>query len=137
MNVTNVINASTSIKFFSPLSVVILSITLFVVFSGVGCNDEAKDDQMVNSVSKYSGIPMLDIESPGLSAEIYSETVRIMGVTDQDKVYVMGAEHDVHDGKFDVVLPLDLGEHRVPVWVGNGLTTTTISMQIIRKTYEE
>jgi hypothetical protein len=137
MNVTNIINASTSIKFFSPLSVVILLIALFVVFGGAGCNQKAGDLSEAGVVTKYSGIPLLDIESPGLSSEVYSETVRIMGNTDQDKVYVMGAEHNVKDGEFDVILPLELGEHRIPVWVGNGFTTTTISLQIIRKIYEE
>lgn len=112
-------------------------ITLFVVFGGAGCNDGVKDDQAVNSVARYSGIPMLDIESPGLLAEIYSDTVRIIGSTDQNAVYVMGMEHGVVDGRFDVILPLDIGEYNVPVAVGNGFTTTTISLQIIRKNYEE
>jgi|GEM_PF-1711550 len=116
---------------------VIILITLFVIFGGMGCNQKIDDLNKADVVKKYSGIPLLNIEFPGLSAEIYSETVRIQGETDQEKVFIMGAEYDVMNGKFDVALSLDLGEHLVPVWVGNGLTTTTISLQITRKSYEE
>jgi hypothetical protein len=122
------------LKVFSPISFAILIIALFMVF-GAGCEDLGLNDEPVVETKKEVklGIPMLDITEPGLTATINEEQLRIVGETDQEKVYIMNAPFDAPGGTFDAIILMDPGVHDVPISAGNGLTTTTISLKITRK----
>ncbi|MDF1497435.1 MAG: hypothetical protein P1P90_05250 [Patescibacteria group bacterium] len=120
-------------KLFSPVSFIVLVIAMFVVFGG-GClqvEDVARDNSPQES--KTSGIPMLDITSPDLISTTTEDNLKITGTTDQPKVYVSDVPYDAPSGAFNAVVILKNGEQTIPVSVGNGLTTTTISLLITRE----
>jgi len=120
-------------KLFSPISFAILILALFVVF-GAGCEKLGLEDKIEDTPKQSkSGIPMLDIIEPGLTATIIDDKLRIVGTTDQKEVYIKNMKFDAPEGRFDAIVLMDVGLHEVPVSVGNGLTTTTISLKITRE----
>lgn len=76
---------------------------------------------------------MLDIASPSLITTTTKDKIEISGTTDQEMVYILNTPIKTPSGAFSSMVVLDKGTHMVPVSAGNGLTTTTISIQITRE----
>ena len=119
-----------SLKLFSPFSFVFLIVALFIMF-GAGCLDV--EELAPPSKLSVSGVPMLDIIAPELVTSTSANKIQITGSTDQKQVFINKMPFDVLDGVFSALVVLESGEHNIPVSVGNGLTTTTISLLITRE----
>ncbi|MBD3281531.1 hypothetical protein GF391_02180 [Candidatus Uhrbacteria bacterium] len=123
-------------KLLSPISIVILAIAMFAVF-GNGCT-ELTDNQTTlpgedgDFQKKQSSIPILDIIEPGLATTTRAESMIVKGETDQEKVYVANQAFDVINGEFAARVDLKPGLNITTIEAGNGFTTTTINLQIIK-----
>lgn len=125
---------------FSPISITVLAIALVTVF-GNGCMDtRTVQTSLMDGVSasreKQTNIPILDILEPKLTTSTTAQSMLIKGETDQEKVFVANKRVDVTDKEFTARVDLKKGLNIMLVEAGNGLTTTTISLQITRNHYE-
>lgn len=103
-------------------------ISLTVVF-GAGCKSAQPPAQ-----TRTNPLPQLDIVSPGLSTSTWQTTIHIIGNTDAKTVWVAHNAHEPYQGKFDIEVKLDKEQNSIPVAVGNGVATTTISVNVAKIT---
>lgn len=77
-------------------------------------------------------LPTISISSPKNGTLVSTNTVEIVGRTNQDRVFVNQDPQPVSEGTFRVPVVLMPGQNTVTLVAGDGLSTTTQSLMIER-----
>ncbi|MEO5927400.1 MAG: hypothetical protein ABIO72_01730 [Patescibacteria group bacterium] len=101
----------------------ILSAVLLLM--GVGCKP---------SVAKLPSYPDLRVTSPASGSVMSGSEASITGATNMPTVSLDGKTHLVTQGHFSITVPLHVGLNTFTLSTGNGYTTSTVPVSIVRST---
>lgn len=92
--------------------------------AGAGCAKQAQ----TRSITPM--MPTVDIKAPGLSVTTTSKSVLISGQSNMENVFIDKKPVRTADGKFSLEIPLSDGQNYFQVTAGNGISTTTKTINI-------
>lgn len=103
----------------------VFALGLTLTLMGAGCT---------SSHPRLPASPDLRITSPASGREIAESEIQIAGTSNMPAVYINGDMHIVTEGRFVVPVQLRVGVNTFTLIAGNGYTTSSLPLSVIRTT---